>query len=146
MKRSVLGKIGFVLTNVVVMVILHGNSKQFWPRIPYLSLRDESTGEHTRLLFNTLAVSTALQALVGRLPRERWLPRALVIGVIPASLPALMFFGQKVLRLKGQAAEAYNLALVPLLPIAAVAVEDALASQIGPPATAPSLANHVQRG
>lgn len=130
--RPILGKAGYVLANMVVMVILHGNSKQFWPKIPLLSLRDESTGEHTRLLFNTLGVTTLLQAALGRLPRERWLARALTLGVIPATLPALMFFGQRVLRLQGQRAEIYNLSLVPLLPLAAVAVEEALATQLAP--------------
>lgn len=134
MLRAILGKTGYVLTNVVVMVILHGNSRQFWPKLPYLSLRDESTGEHVRLLFNTLGITALLQAAAGRLPRERWLARALTVGVIPALLPALLFFGQRVLRLKGQAAEVYNLTLVPLLPIAAVAVEEALAGQLAPPA------------
>ena len=136
MTRSTLpGKIGYILSNILVMVILHGNSKQFWPKIPYLSLRNESIGEHVRLIFNTLSVTTLAQALLGRLPRERWLPRALTIGVIPAALPAMILFGQKVLRLKGQSAEVYNLSLVPLLPLAAVAVEDALAGQF---ATAPA--------
>jgi hypothetical protein len=131
--RTFLGKAGYVLANMVVMVILHGNSKQFWPKVPYLSLRDESTGEHVRLLFNTLSVTSLLQALAGRLPRERWLARALTVGVIPATLPALLFVGQRVLRLKGPAAEAYNLAMVPLLPLAAVAVEEALAAGMAPP-------------
>jgi hypothetical protein len=129
-----------VLANVVVMVVLHGNSRQVWPKVPYLSLRDESTGEHVRLLFNTLSVTTALQAAAGGLPRERWLSRALTLGVIPALLPALIFFGQRVLRLRGQAA--YNLSLVPRLPIAAVAVEEALASQIAQPATDASRADY----
>lgn len=132
MLRAILGKVGFVLTNVFVMVILHGNSKQFWPKLPYLSLRNESVGEHVRLIFNTLTITTLLQAAVGRLPRSRWLARALTIGVIPAMLPALIFFGQRVLRLKGQAAEVYNLSMVPLLPIAAIAVEEALAGQLAP--------------
>jgi hypothetical protein len=136
MLRNFLGKAGFVLANMVVMIILHGNSKQFWPKVPYLSLRDESTGEHVRLLFNTLVVTSLAQALVGRLPRARWLARALTVGVIPATLPALMFFGQRVLRLRGSAAETYNLSLVPLLPMAAVVVEDALAAAIGPAAPA----------
>lgn len=125
------GRIGFVLANMFVMVILHGNSKQFWPKIPYLSLKNESTAEHTRLIFNTLAIVTVLQALIGRLPRERWLPRALVLGIIPAALPAIIFFGQRVLRLKGQASEVYNLTMVPLLPIAAVALEETLAARGG---------------
>lgn len=143
MRRNLLGRIGYVLANMVVMVILHGNSKQFWPKIPYLSLRDESTGEHVRLLFLTLGVTTLGQAAVGRLARERWLARVLTIGVIPATLPALLFFGQRVLRLKGQAAEAYNLSLVPLLPIAAVLVEDALAAGIAPPASAADHADYT---
>lgn len=142
MWRAVLDRVVFVLMNMVVMVILHGNSKQFWPKIPYLSLRDESTAEHTRLVFNTLAISTLIQALVGRLPRERWLPRVLVLGVVPALLPAVIFFGQKVLRLRGAAAERYNLAMVPLLPIAAVAVEDGLAAQLAPPPETPSSADY----
>ena len=95
------GRIGYVLTNILVIIILHGNSKQFWPKIPYLSLRNESTAEHTRLLFNTLALVTGGQALLGRLPRRRWLPRAIILGAIPASLPALIFFGQRLLRLEG---------------------------------------------
>lgn len=143
MRRNLLGRIGYVLANMVVMVILHGNSKQFWPKIPYLSLRDESTGEHVRLLFLTLGVTTLGQAAVGRLARERWLARVLTIGVIPATLPALLFFGQRVLRLKGQAAEAYNLSLVPLLPMAAVLVEDALAAGIAPPASAADHADYT---
>jgi hypothetical protein len=127
--KVVLGKVGYVLANMVVMVILHGNSKQFWPKIPYLSLKNESTGEHARLLFNTLAVVTVLQALLGRLPRERWLGRGVVLAAMPATLPLVIFVGQKVLRLRGQAAETYNLSMVPLLPIAAVVVEDAIAAK-----------------
>jgi len=142
MWRAVLDRVVFVLINVVVMVILHGNSKQFWPRIPYLSLRNESTAEHTRLVFNTLAVSTLIQALLGRLPRERWLPRVLVLGVVPAMLPALIFFGQKVLRLQGATAERYNLAMVPLLPLAAIAVEEGLAAQLASPPETPSSADY----
>jgi hypothetical protein len=130
-----LGRAGYVLANVVVMVILHGNSRQFWPKVPYLSLRDESTGEHMRLLFNTLAITGVAQAALGRLPRARWLARALTAGVIPAALPALLFVGRRGLRLRGQAAEVYNLALVPLLPIAALVVEDGLAAAIAAPAT-----------
>ncbi len=131
MTRTILGKFGSVVANMVVMVLLHGNSKQFWPKIPYLSLRNESTGEHVRLLVNTLGVTTVIQALVGQLPRERWLARILTVGVIPAALPAIIFIGQKVLRLQPPASEVYNLAMVPLLPIVAVFVEDALAAQIG---------------
>lgn len=124
------GKVGYILANVLVMVILHGNSKQFWPKIPYLSLRNESVFEHTRLIFNTLAVVTVIQALLGRLPRERWLPRGAALTAIPAALPLLIAFGQKVLRLRGSKAEVYNLSLVPLLPVAAVVVEDAVAAQV----------------
>ena len=126
MVRTIFGKLGFLLGNVFVMVILHGNSKQFWPKIPFLSLRNESIREHVRLLFNTLAIVTVVQAAIGRLPRERWMPRGIVLGALPASLPLLIFFGQKVLRLKGQKAEAYNLGLVPLLPIGAMLLEDKL--------------------
>jgi hypothetical protein len=128
--RSLLSRVAFVAANMLVMVILHGNSRQFWPKIPYLSLRDESVGEHTRLLFNTLAVVTVGQALLGRLPRIMWLPRVLTLGVIPALLPALIWLGQGGLRLKGAAAERYNLALVPLLPIVAVLLEERLAGSL----------------
>lgn len=128
MTGAVLNRLAFVVANVLVMIILHGNSRQWWPKIPYLSLRDESVGEHTRLLFNTLAVVTVGQALIGLLPRTRWLPRALTLGVIPALLPGLIWLGQHGLRLKGAIAERYNLALVPILPIAAVVVEDRLAA------------------
>ncbi|MGQ9827947.1 MAG: hypothetical protein ACUVSY_04750 [Roseiflexus sp.] len=128
MIKAVLNRLAFIAANVLVMIILHGNSRQWWPRIPYLSLRDESVGEHTRLLFNTLAVVTAGQALIGRLPRARWLPRALTLGIIPALLPGLIWVGQSGLRLKGAIAERYNLALVPILPIVAIAVEDRLAA------------------
>lgn len=125
--RRFLDTAAFVAANILVMIILHGNSRQFWPKVPYLSLRDESVGEHTRLLFNTLAVVTVFQAALGRLPRAVWLPRALTLGVIPAALPALIWLGQDGLRLKGATAERYNLALVPLLPIAAAFVEHRLA-------------------
>ncbi|NNJ08881.1 hypothetical protein EKD04_000915 [Chloroflexales bacterium ZM16-3] len=127
--RTVLGKVGYVLANMVVMVILHGNSKQFWPKIPYLSLKNESTGEHARLLFNTLAVVTVFQALFGRLPRERWMARGAVLAAMPATLPVVIFIGQNVLRLKGQAAETYNLSMVPILPIAAMVAEDKIAAR-----------------
>jgi hypothetical protein len=129
--KAILGKVGYVLANMVVMVILHGNSKQFWPKIPYLSLKNESTSEHARLLFNTLAVVTAFQAALGRLPRERWLARGAVLAAMPATLPVVIFVGQKVLRLQGQAAETYNLSMVPLLPIAAMAAEEAIAQRAG---------------
>ncbi len=126
MGRKILGKFGFLLSNVFVMIILHGNSKQFWPKIPYLSLRNESIPEHSRLLFNTLMVVTVGQAALKKLPRERWFPRTIVLGALPAALPLLILFGQKVLRLEGEAAERYNLSMVPLLPIGAIVLEDAL--------------------
>jgi hypothetical protein len=122
-------KIPFIASNMLVMVILHGNSRQFWPKIPLLSLRNESIPEHCRLLFNTLAVVTLGQAMFGRLPRERWLPRAVVLAALPASLPLLIAFGDKVLQLRGQAAERYNLSLVPLLPLGAILLEDTLTKQ-----------------
>lgn len=134
MMKRILRSLGFVAANVIVMIILHGNSKQFWPKIPYLSLRNESIAEHTRLLFNTMALVTLGQALIGKLPRERWLPRGIVLAVFPALLPALIFFGQRVLRLQGDAGERYNLSLVPLLPIAASVVEEVLTAKFNPPA------------
>ncbi|WP_322822866.1 hypothetical protein [Chloroflexus sp.] len=129
MMKRFLRSLGFVAANVIVMIILHGNSKQFWPKIPYLSLRNESITEHTRLLFNTMALVTLGQALIGKFPRERWLPRGIVLAVFPALLPALIFFGQRVLRLQGDASERYNLSLVPLLPIAASIVEEVLTAK-----------------
>jgi hypothetical protein len=119
----------FVLANIIVMIILHGNSRQFWPKIPYLSLRNESVPEHMRLLFNTLAVVTAGQALLGKLPRPRLLPRLAVLLLLPLLLPLLIWFGQHGLRLRGAPAERYNLSLVPLLPIAAVLIEEWLVAR-----------------
>lgn len=119
-------KLPFTAANIFVMIILHGNSRQWWPKIPYLSLRNESIPEHCRLLFNTLALVTLGQAALGRLPRERLRPRAVTLGALPAALPLLIGFGQHGLRLRGTAAERYNLALVPLLPLAAAALEDGL--------------------
>lgn len=124
--RSAAERGAYVLANMLVMIILHGNSRQFWPKIPLLSLRDESVFEHTRLLYNTFGVVTLVQAAAGRLPRERRLPRALVVALLPLALPVLILFGQRVLRLRGAAAERYNLSMVPLLPLAAVLLEDAL--------------------
>lgn len=118
----------FVLANIIVMIILHGNSRQFWPKIPYLSLRDESVPEHMRLLFNTLAVVSAGEGLLGALPRRRLLPRAVVLVLLPLALPVLIWFGQHGLRLRDAAAERYNLSLVPLLPIAAVVLEEVLSA------------------
>ncbi|MBO9347148.1 hypothetical protein QTO31_14645 [Chloroflexus sp. MS-CIW-1] len=137
MGKRIVRSLGFVIANVVVMIILHGNSRQFWPKIPYLSLRNESTAEHTRLLFNTMMVVTIGQALIGQLPRERWLPRGIVLAVLPALLPALIFLGRRVLRLQGDAGERYNLSLVPLLPIAASVLEEILTAKLNPPADEP---------
>jgi hypothetical protein len=128
MMRSIFGKLAFILANVFVMIILHGNSKQFWPKIPFLSLKNESVAEHSRLLFNTLLVVSVGQLLVGKLPAERRLPRLVVLLAMPAALPLLIFFGQRVLKLEGEAAERYNLGLVPLLPIGAMILEDRLTS------------------
>ncbi|WP_322496446.1 hypothetical protein [Chloroflexus sp.] len=137
MLKRILHALGFIVANVIVMIILHGNSRQFWPKIPYLSLRNESTFEHTRLLFNTLLVVTIGQALIGKLPRERWVPRGIVLAALPASLPALIFFGQQVLRLEGEASERYNLSLVPLLPIAATVLEEVLVDKLNPSTAEP---------
>ncbi len=124
MKASQSQKGLFILLNIIVMVILHGNSRQFWPKIPYLSLRNESTSEHCRLIFNTLSIVSLIQLVLGWLQRERWLARLATIGAIPASLPLLLLFGHKVLGLKGKAAETYHLSLVPILPLAATVLED----------------------
>lgn len=129
MLRKVLGKLGFILANVFVMVILHGNSKQFWPKIPYLSLKNESVAEHSRLLFNTLLLVSIGQLLLGQLPPERRVPRLVVLLAMPAALPLLIFFGQHVLKLEGENAERYNLGLVPLLPIGAMLLEERLTSR-----------------
>ncbi|MEM8533899.1 MAG: hypothetical protein AAGF95_23850 [Chloroflexota bacterium] len=126
MLRWLYGKSGFVAANVLVMIILHGNSRQFWPKIPLLSLRDESVFEHCRLLFNTLLVVTLGQIVLRRLSASRRLPRVCTLIALPLALPLLIAFGQRVLRLQGRAGETYNLALVPLLPIGAAALEDGL--------------------
>ncbi len=137
MGKRLLRGLGFVVANIIVMIILHGNSRQFWPKIPYLSLRNESTFEHTRLLFNTLLVVTIGQVLIGQLPRERWVPRGIVLAALPASLPALIFLGQRVLHLQGDSAERYNLSLVPLLPIAATVLEEVLIDKLNPSSAEP---------
>ncbi|WP_322488345.1 hypothetical protein [Chloroflexus sp.] len=137
MLKRILHALGFIVADVIVMIILHGNSRQFWPKIPYLSLRNESTFEHTRLLFNTFLVVTIGQALIGQLPRERWVPRGIVLVALPASLPALIFFGQRVLRFEGEASERYNLSLVPLLPIAATVLEEVLVDKLNPSTAEP---------
>jgi hypothetical protein len=127
----ILHKLAFIGANAIVMIILHGNSRQWWPKIPYLSLRDESVTEHQRLLFNTFAIVTIGQALLGRLPRNAWLARALTTIGFPLALPALIWAGPQIFRLRGAAIERYNLAMVPLLPIVATIVEDALTERGG---------------
>lgn len=117
-------KVAFLAANIFVMIVLHGNSRQWWPKIPYLSLRDESVGEHTRLLFNTLALVTLGQAAIGQLPRERWWPRLAILAGLPAALPGLIWLGPNLLQLRGQAAERYNLSMVPLLPLAGILIEE----------------------
>ncbi|NOK57386.1 MAG: hypothetical protein GFH27_549309n121 [Chloroflexi bacterium AL-W] len=128
--RWLYGKSGFVASNVLVMIILHGNSRQFWPKIPVLSLRDESVFEHCRLLFNTLLLVTLGQLALRRLTDSRRLPRVCTLIALPLALPLLIAFGQRVLRLQGRAGETYNLALVPLLPIGAAALEDGLVARV----------------
>jgi hypothetical protein len=129
MRQRILRSSGFILGTMLTMIILHGNSRQFWPKIPYLSLRDESISEHTRLLFNTLTIVSLVQLALGKLPRERWGIRAGIVAGITAALPGLILFGQRVLRLEGQPAEIYNLSMVPLLPIAATVTEELIAAR-----------------
>jgi hypothetical protein len=121
-------KLPFAGANVLVMVVLHGNPYQFWPKIPYLSLRDESIGEHSRLLFNTLGLITLWQLLRGSLPRRRWTGRLVTLIALPLSLPPLIWLGRDTLKLRLPFSELYNLALVVLLPFGAAAIEDALAA------------------
>lgn len=126
MHHRIFHKLAYVIANAFVMIALHGNSRQWWPKIPYLSLRDESVSEHQRLLLNTFAIVTLGQALIGQLPRRAWLPRALTAIGLPLALPLLIWIGPHVFRLQGSAAERYNLAMVPLLPIVATITEDLL--------------------
>lgn len=121
----------FVLANLLTMIVLHGNSKQFWPKIPYLSLRDESVGEHSRLLFNTLAVVTLGQLLSGRLPRALLLPRAISLVALPAALPPLLALGHR-LRLRGAAEGFFHLTIVLGLPLG-VAMGEEYAATLGQP-------------
>lgn len=123
-------KAAFIGANIVVMYFLHGNSKQFWPKIPYLSLRDESIPEHSRLLFNTLAIVSVGQVALGRMPRLRLPARLVAMGLLPLLLPLMIGFGQRGLQLHGHRAEIYNLSLVPLLPIVAASIEDGIVSII----------------
>lgn len=129
MRRDLRRKGRFVLANVLTMVILHGNDKQFWPKIPYLSLRDESVSEHRRLLFNTLAVVTVGQVLLGRLGRPRLLPRLLSLVIMPASLPPLIAFGQRLFGERTVGEGLYHLALVLGLPLGVAYWEDYVVSQ-----------------
>ena len=123
-------KAGFVLSSVLTMIVLHGNTKQFWPKIPYLSLRDESVAEHTRLIFNALTLVTIGQLLLRRLSPDRVPARAVGIGAVTAALGPLIVFGQRGLRLRPPISEVYNLSLVWLLPLAATLLEDAAADTI----------------
>lgn len=116
----------FVLANVLTMVILHGNPRQFWPKIPYLSLRDESVSEHSRLLFNALAVVTAGQLLSGRLPRARLLPRACSLLALPAALPPLLTLGHR-LKPRSVAEGLYHLLIVLGLPLGVALFEEYVA-------------------
>ncbi len=130
MGRYFLKKIPFMAAMIGVMFVLHGNSRQFWPKIPYLSLRDESIPEHSRLLFNTLAIVTLGQAALGHMPRHRWPARVVVMGLLPILLPLLIGFGHRGLGLRGHHAERYNMLLVLLLPVMATTLEDGLAAVI----------------
>lgn len=130
MLRFLWKKTPFIAANIAVMYVLHGNSKQFWPRIPYLSLQNESIPEHSRLLFNTLLLVTLGQALSGRLPQARVPARIVTMGLLPLLLPLMIGFGHRTLRLQGHRAEVYNLSLVPVLPVVAAALEDQLVKVI----------------
>lgn len=121
-------KRGFVFATIVVMVILHGNDRQFWPKIPYLSLKNESVIEHVRLLFNSFALVSLGQVALGTLPRQRWLGRAAVTVGLPLTLPGLIWLGRSGLRLRPPISEVYNLSLVLILPVAAAAIEDGIAT------------------
>jgi hypothetical protein len=126
MFRFLWRKVPFILANIGVMIILHGNSKQFWPRIPYLSLRDESIPEHSRLLFNTLLVVTLGQVAIKQMPLKRVPPRVMTMGILPLSLPLMIGLGHRGLGLEGKQARIYHLSLVLLLPVVAAALEDGL--------------------
>ncbi len=119
-------KAAFLAATIAVMYVLHGNSRQFWPRIPYLSLRDESIPEHRRLLFNTLLLVTLGQVAAGRLPRARLAARSVSLGLVPILLPLLLGAGHRMLHLHGRAALVYHISLVPALPLVAALLEDGL--------------------
>jgi hypothetical protein len=129
MRTRAWSKAGFVVANVAVMVILHGNSRQPWPRIPYLSLQDESEREHARLVFNTLAVVTLGQIVIGRLPGSRLRGRAVSLIASPGVLLVLLALNRRVLRLHGAAERVFHLLIVVGLPLGAAFVEDALARE-----------------
>lgn len=114
------------LANMVVMIMLHGNSRQWWPKIPWLSLRDESIAEHSRLLFNMQAVVTAGEAALGKFAPQRRRPRLLLLLALPALLPLLVLFGRHILRLEEKKLEIYYLSMVPILPLAAAIVEEVM--------------------
>lgn len=117
------------VANMVVMVALHGNSRQWWPKIPFLSLRNESIAEHSRLLFNMLAVVTAGEAAFGKFSRERRRPRLLMLLALPALLPLLVLFGRHILRLDEKKLEIYYLSMVPILPLGAAIVEEVVVAR-----------------
>jgi hypothetical protein len=123
-------KLSFVAANIAVMYVLHGNSRQFWPKIPYLSLRNESIPEHSRLLFNTLVIVTLGQVALKRMPRSRLPARCVTIGLLPTLLPLMIGFGHRRLHLQGHHAEIYNIALVPVLPVVTAVIEDGVVTII----------------
>lgn len=127
MLRYMSKKVPFILSNIAVMYVLHGNSRQFWPKIPYLSLRNESVPEHCRLLFNTLMMVTLGQVSLGRLPWSRMPARLMTMIILPLMLPLLIAFGKRGLRLQGQHAEVYYISLVPVLTVSAAVLDDGLA-------------------
>ncbi|MEZ4633473.1 MAG: hypothetical protein R2873_32410 [Caldilineaceae bacterium] len=117
------------LANMLVMIMLHGNSRQWWPKIPFLSLRNESIAEHSRLLFNMQAVVTVGEAALGKFSLARRRPRLLMLLALPALLPLLILFGRHVLRLEEKKLEIYYLSMVPTLPLAAAIVEEVLVAR-----------------
>lgn len=135
MLRYAQKKLPFLAANIAVMYVLHGNSRQFWPKIPYLSLRNESVTEHSRLLFNTLLVVTLGQLATGRLTQPRLSSRLIVMGVMPMLLPLLIAFGQRGLGLYGHKAEVYYISLVPFLTVSSAVLEDSLMLLAEPPDT-----------
>ncbi|MFN8567895.1 MAG: hypothetical protein U0Z44_10340 [Kouleothrix sp.] len=123
-------KTEFVLASIVTMFILHGNTKQFWPKIPYLSLRDEGVGEHTRLIFSSFTLVTLAQLLLGRLPRAHAPTRRGDRHGHGGAAGADRAEPEESLRLRAPYFEIYNFALVLLLPLATALLEDATAHTI----------------